>query len=258
MGDVAAQFMQAVPSGVRLLLCVAIAVGVTLVVWRAVRGRTEEILEVPEGATPSEDMMNVALGGIIAAFVFLSAFMVAQGFGNISAARTAVSDEQIAATQLLAAAQRLGSDGAPIAQAVRDYGTSVITTEWDALRSADTDAASAAHSAASSGVARVIMGLEVGDVQQMALADISTRLITSGGDRISALPSSATPGLLLVLGVLGIVSLGLGVILAPQNPKASVIILVALATSMAFLYFLTVETTNAYSTGVIVSPPSLG
>lgn len=252
-------FIQAVPSGVRLLIALAITLTITLVAARLMRGRRERILAVPEGKTPAEEMLNVALGVVLTAFVFLAAILIANFWGSLSVARSSVSNEQTAISQIAATLALIGEKDGDMSKALKDYAAAAREIEGPALRNGDGATATASHNAVSQPVVAALASIK-GKGTTVDEATITTGvkdLLTNGSLRMTALPTAHSTQIFIILGLIGMLGLALAVILVPESRPATLIVLVTLSFALTFLYFIVVEMANPYVSGDIVPLPGI-
>lgn len=253
-------FMQAVPPGVRLLLALAITLGITFLASRLMRGRRERVLEVPEGKTPAEDMLNVALAAVLTAFVFLAAILLANFWSSMGLAKTAVSDEQAAYAQITATLAMIGESDSEMARALTAYGDAAHNVQGPALRDADGDAASASHAAAARDVIASLASVKGkgSTVDEATLTTGVKDMLTNGELRQAALPTYHVGPILMILAIIGIFGLALAVILVPDSKPAALIVLVTLVFAVVLMYYLVVEMSNPYLNGDVVPLPGFG
>lgn len=243
--------MQSTTPLVRLLLALAVVGFFTWVAARIMQPRREAFLAVPDGAAPSQDMLNVALGVLLTAYVFIAAFLLASFWSSLSDAKSAATTEQAGIAQMTATLDAVPDVPADLRQAIDDYIRSAKEVESPALRDGDGDTAATAHAEVSRALVEATGRWAAQD--QTATAGIVLQsmreAITSGNDRIDSLPNDAMYRVVQLLGAVGIACLALAVILAPASRGPSFIVLSTFVFGMTLLYFLLIEYVNPFLTG---------
>ncbi len=280
-------FLDTVPGWLRLLLAMAITIGVTLTFVAVFHERIVVMDEVPDNeeteaaggddsdhsdhsdededkrtqAPPSFYLGGRAISLVSVAFVFIFAFCVNNFWTNNQNARTAVENEMADMTRISALAGNLaGPAGAQILDAVDAYRRSVTDTEWPLMRSAQVTAAAQAHEKASLTVAAAILKAQSEGAKDAPewtpLTSAVDDMVSQGKDRTNYLPAPAAPGMIGLIFILGITNLALTAAYQPARRRQHLFLLGVMAGITALMFFLVVEASNPYvgSGGI---PPSI-
>ena len=260
------QFMNNVPSTVRLLLALVVTVGITLIAVKLMHSRSLSISERNDEAfgktpPPSWDLASRVLALTGTGFVFLFAFTFGNFWSNGQDASTASLMEQSAYQKALTTADSIPTDqgGKTIADAVKAYGASVRETEWPAMQAADRQTAQKAHIDAATAIGRAAMSASQAgaskslewDTLTSALADMTDQ----GTTRIAQVPGPAAPGAVALIALLGIANLALTAALLPTRFTLNLTLMGLMAAITGLLLFLIVETSNVYAGGNVVPFP---
>lgn len=249
--NVTNDLIQSTPPFARLLLALAVVGFFTWLAARIMRPRRAHFLAVPDGQPPAQDMLNVALGVLLTAYVFIAAFLLASFWGGLGDAKSAATSEQSGIAQMLATLERVPDAPPEIRQSIADYVESAKGVQTAALRNGDGDAATKAHD----DVSRLLVdtvGAWAADTKSagaVIVLDSMRQAVSSGSDRISALPNEAMYRVIQILGVVGIACLALAVILAPAARGPSIVVLSTFVFGLTLLYFLLIEYVNPFLTG---------
>lgn len=204
-------FMIDVPGWARLLLAIALTVGITLLVtWRLhdqvihlddvnleakekYEAEQEELAAaakeagVPRAADPPRLKKYVGppetfyLGQLVrglamTAFVFLLAFTLGNFWGNTSQARSSTLDETASWTKAMTVARTLPADqgGPAVVAALQEYRSSVEDVEWPLMQHGDADGAFEVQSQAGARVAEAMLAAdESGAGKSLAWSELS-------------------------------------------------------------------------------------
>lgn len=243
--------MQTTPPFVRLFIAMVLVGFFTWLAARIMRPRRAAFLAVPEGQPPAQDMLNVALGVLLTAYVFIAAFLLASFWSSQGEAIAASNAEQSQISEAVAALRAGGELPDDVRQAIDAYVQSAIDVQGPALRDGDGEAAARVHTESSAALVEVV-GAWAAETKTPAAAVVMSAIrdaITSGNDRINALPSDATYRVVQLLGFVGIACLALAVILAPAARGPSIIVLGTFVFGITLLYVLLIEYVNPFLTG---------
>ena len=207
------------------------------------------------------DLQSRVLTFISLAFVFLLAFSLNTFWGNIQAANSAVFDEGAAAGRVTMAASLLAApeEATALQQAVIDYSTTVVDTEWPVMREGDVvsasaiqmqaskDLATAAREAASTGVASDPLWPEV----TSAINDLGTY----AADRLAEVPDATAPWRMLIVIILGFAFVTMTAAYLPTRVRMYRIAMAIIGALSALLIFIMVQASNPYAQ--FISPDAL-
>ena len=280
-----AQFIETVPGWLRLLIAIALTVGITLACVRLLHNRilemndedeedeVEDEVAAAEAAeseadgpasdetkdkptpTPKAPASHYLAGRVISlvgvAFVFLFAFCVNNFWTNNHDARTAVESEMADLTRISALAQGIGGpSGQQLSQALDAYRKSVILNEWPLMQDGDVHAAAREHEKSSLAVARAVeqAGAE-GATKSMSWSSITKAvddMLDQGKTRTTSLPPPAAPGVVTLIFILGITNLGLTAAYQPARIGQNMFLMGLMAAITALMFFIVVEASNPY------------
>lgn len=245
------ELMQSTPPFLRLVLALVVVGLFTWVAARIMGPRREAFLAVPEDSAPAQDMLNVALGVLLTAYVFIAAFLLASFWSSLSDAKSAATSEQAAITQMIATVEEVPDAPPELSRAIDDYITSAKEVQGPALRDGDGDAAAAAHAQASRELIDTVgrWAAKSKDAASGIVLQSMREAISSGNDLINALPNQAMNRVVQLLGAVGIACLALAVILAPASRGPSIVVLSTFVFGLTLLYFLLIEYVNPFLNG---------
>lgn len=262
-----AEFQDAVPPILRLLLAIAITVGLSILFVHLFHRQLLELNASPkkqndDDPDPPPGVKDIS-GRLIAlttfAFVFLLGFGFSQFWGTAKDARDAAFNEAIDYQRTYSAAQQLPPDqGMPIIAALEDYRDSVVTIEWPLMQDADSNALAAQRFDAGAQLSEAVLAAKTADASPSeilpSLSGAVDDLLGDAIDRTNALPSPTAVALIVLVFVLGIANLIAIVLFQPARKKANVVLVAMMATITAFLLFAIVEISNPYTgAGAITS-----
>ncbi len=286
-------FLDTVPGWLRLLISIAITVGVTLAFVAGFHGRIlemddeaadashvadadaadeaveaeadrDEAESADQGKNQTKAPPTFYLGGraislVSVAFIFLFAFCVNSFWTNNQNARTAVENELADMTRITALAENMGGPaGAQLLDSLASYRRSIIEVEWPLMREAQVTAASQAHEKASLAVAAAILQAQREGAQDAPewtpLTSAVDDMVSQGKARTNYLPAPAAPGTIGLIFVLGITNLALTAAYQPARFRQHLFLLGVMAGITALMFFLVVEASNPYVGGGGISP----
>lgn len=255
-----AEFMNAVPPIVRLVLAIGITAGVAVAFVHVFHEKILAINTPPKKADDSDpdpppgikDISGRLIALATFAFVFLLGFGFGQFWGTAKDARDAVINEAIDYQRVVAAAERLpGDQDIAIMAAIEAYRTSVADIEWPLMVNADTDALAEARFDAAAKLTEAVYSVKNADDSANSvwsrLGDAVDDLLSDGIDRTNALPSpmaASVVGLVFVLGLFNLVAIAL---FQPAHRKANLVVVAMMAALTGFLFFVLVEISNPYT-----------
>lgn len=275
--------MVEVPSAVRLLLAIAITVGVTLLAVKLLRKqimgistrdelanldrieagdvthKSEEREHLP--APPSWDLSQRVIGMTTSAFVFLLAFTLSSYWSTARDARTATISEATYWAQAMATAQRLPADegGPAVVESLVQYRDSVVGEQWRDMQGASTEVVQQQQIAINSAVAKSLLAADKEGASNAPvwpqLTDAVDNMYEQATARLNALPNKSAPGVLTIIFLLGMTNLALVVVFQPSRFGTNMFLAGTLAAITAFLLFVVVETSNPFTGGASVSRP---
>jgi hypothetical protein len=256
------------PVGVRLLLSIAVTVGITLAFVRLFHSRAVAMSAEPPPPSPgmpapgktvslAERVVAVALFG----FVFLTAFTIGQFWTKAQDADEAVRGEAMAFSRTMVLVKGLPEGAArdTVVVAFEEYLDDVIGVQWPLLEVGDADAADAEHAKAGERlfIALMVSGI---DTANPGLADeifaSAETMVSQGASRISALPSAGATGVTILIAFLGIVTLGLTAAFFTARLAMHLLLMGVAAGVVGILLFMVVETSNPFD-GAANIPPVL-
>lgn len=275
-----------VPSSIRLLLAVVVMVGITLLAAKVFRRQIMELAtkddvirdlrdaelrdarddgkpadSVPPAPPRTSDLFARVVGMTTSAFVFLTAFTLGQYWGASNQARAAVVGEAGYWAQAAAAARQIPADkgGNEVVAAIDKYRESVLSTQWEGMQRADSEAVQAEQLKLAQNVGMAMLkaeksGADTTDAWSTLTGNVSD-MLTQSRERLNSLPNPSAPGVLVMIFLLGIVNLALITAFQPSRRGTNIFLLSVLAGVTAFLCFIVVETSNPYVGGARVHPP---
>ncbi|MEI6362859.1 MAG: hypothetical protein WCP95_12070 [Actinomycetes bacterium] len=283
-------FITQVPPGVRLLLALAITIGVSLACVKFFHNRMihfddknreaadkaraeaearEEAEEPPispryEGPPETFYLAQRVLGLTATGFVFLLAFTLANFWGNANAARTATVDEASMFARAVALSASIPADqgGDQLRAGLKQYGRDVQVVQWPFLMRADSDAANNAQVLASSAVGKATLEAGRAGASKLPewglLTDSLKDMTADATTRVTQLPGPFVPAIIWVIAMLGLVNLSLSAAFQPSRIGPNLFLIGIMAGITGLLIFLVVETSNPFVGGGAVTIPSLG
>lgn len=284
-------FLDTVPGWLRLVLAMAITIGVTLTFVAVFHKRIlamdadpdEEGIESgadqdtededdtdpdaradsekrqPAKAPPSFYLGGRAISLVSVAFVFIFAFCVNNFWTNNQNARAAVANELADITRISALAENMGGPAAgQLLDSVAAYRRSITESEWPLMQEANVNAASQAHERASLAVAAALLKAQTegaGDSPEWTpLTAAVDDMVSQGKDRTNYLPAPAAPGMISLIFILGITNLALTAAYQPARLRQHLFLLGVMAGITALMFFLVVEASNPYVGSGGISP----
>jgi hypothetical protein len=279
-----ATFLDAVPGWLRLLLAIAITVGVSLTFVAVFHerilamgdeshGKDDEAEEESGGGEEDDEDHNQGpikppptfyLGGraislVSVAFIFIFAFCVNNFWTNNQDARSAVQTEASDMTRISALAESMGPPaGTPVLDSIAAYRRSILEIEWPLMSQADVTAASQAHEKASLAVATALLKAENlgarNSPEWSPLTKALDDMVSQGKERTNYLPTPAAPGMIGLIFVLGLTNLALTAAYQPARLRQNLFLIGVMAAITALMFFLVVEASNPYVGGGGISP----
>lgn len=282
--------MTDVPSWLRLLLAVAITVGITLVcVWRfhdRLLHFDDKNIEAAEAAAADDEadddgvskpppadrfvkppetfyLVQRVAGLTATAFVFVLAFTLGNFWSNTNDARTATLDETTAYGRAFAVAESLPADqgGPAMVTALAQYRTDVEQVEWPLMRQADAEGAYAVQFQAVSALGAAVLAADNAGASAQPSWDTLTGAVddisTNGAQRIAQVPNRFAPGMLWAIAVLGLANLVLAAMFQPARLGPNLVLMGLMAAITALLLFVVVEASNPFVGAGAVEPPSV-
>lgn len=232
---------------------------------RAAEKEAEESGEEPPAEPPLPpalyNLSGRLLGLAATAFVFLLAFTFGNFWQNTKAATQSSEAEAAYWTQAVLFAQPIpaAQGGDQIREALNDYRDSVAQTQWPLMQRGEADDAYLAQLNDGVELTRTLLAANQAGASSAPTWD---NLTTAVGDmteqgryRIDALPGRAAPGAITVVFLLGVSVLALTAIFQPARLGANLAVMAIMATIVATLLFVVVETSNPYVGSAAVAWP---
>lgn len=297
-----ADFLIDVPGPLRLLLCIALYVGFSLLAVRVFHDRAIALAQevddrvlakqaeereanekaiaefrlkaearaagLPEPELPIEEpkpwappppktpeSWNITGRGmqfLNVAFVFLLVFTVGQFWGNQRSADDANVQEASSYSKAVLLTRELpeGPQKDALLAGLEAYRVNVLDLQWPQLEQADTVAAYRLQAEAGEGLIRAQAAAMTASTENSSLvSEIGSTMsdMTSYGvDRISSLPGTNAPRVLLLVFLLSIVNLGLIIAFQPARRRLMYAVIALIASVTALLMFVVVEVSNPY------------
>lgn len=268
------------PTGVALVLAVAVTTGLSLLAVRLAHPRMVRRAQVdhlaaqrqrdwdpetgdPFPPPPAGDLAGKVTGLTQAAFVFLLAFTLGNFWGNAQDARTAVQTEAQDYARVLSLSVDLPAGAAAqVEAALRDYQSSVTGPEWDAMHAGDSDAAWTAHTSAAQRLSAA-MGRAEGSASSSpswsAVASTAADMAVQGSTRVAQVPGPMAPNVVALIVLLGLLNLALVTAVLPTRLGENYALVATLAAVTGLLVFVVVATANPYAgSGAIHLPALIG
>lgn len=263
-GLVFAEYMVSVPTWLRLFIAVVVVVGVTvLFTWllhdrilaryRASRPPLGEDGQPDPNAPPSSsDLAGHLVRVLSLAFVFILGFTLSNFWGASKAAEGASQDEAAKFNRAVVIARTIPADqgGAGLLTALDAYEQNAVNVQWALLEHGDAIGAYEAQGKAGSELFTAIEAAYAAGASKSPAWGTFTGsvddMLTAARERVDALPSSMSNGVLWILVVLGLGNLMAIAIFAPTTLRTSLVVLGGLAALFALLLFVVVETSNPY------------
>ena len=263
-----ADFQNAVPPIVRLLLAIGITVGLAVLLVHVFHDRILKVNAAPAKKAddadpdPAPGVKDIS-GRLIAlttfAFVFLLGFGFSQFWGTAKDARDAVLNEAIDYQRVVGEAQRLpAGQGTAVLEALEAYRAGVVAIEWPLMEDADSEALAAARYEAGASLLEVLYSArtsdDAGNPVWTRLSSSVDDLLSDGVDRTTALPSPMAVSVIMLVFVLGIANLVAIARVQPARKRANLAIVAMMAAITGLLLFAIVEISNPYTgAGAITS-----
>lgn len=251
--------MLVVPSQVRVLICFALTIGISLLVVRltysrlaGVYARGQEASDTKPGIARPNDVIGRFTPFTIIAFVFLTGIAVSQFWTNARLATDAISSEATSYTQSRDYATTIPADrgGSQLLAALSAYQSSVVEEQWPLLQHAQArEAYEAQSSAAETLKGAIAAAADSGAREESAWGDFSDStvdMLLAGTARINSVPQENATRLILLVFTLGIVNL-VALTLVSASYRGLSMLLVGIAAGLvALLMFIAVEMSNPY------------
>jgi hypothetical protein len=269
---------------VRLLLALGISVGVSLVfVWvfhdRMLRMDDKNVEaaekdEAQEDVNPDAprpvkipntvDLAQRVLGLTATGFVFLLAFTFGDFWGKHGAASSAIIDEGTMYARAVSIAEMIPADqgGTQMTAALEKYRQDISELQWPLLQQADSAGAYAVQVQATGAIDRAAIAASRAGASKLPewnlLTDSLTNMTSDATQRISQLPRSNVPVILMMIGLLGLANLVLTAAFQAVRRGPNLLLIGVMAGITALLMFLVVEASNPFIGGGAVSIPIIG
>lgn len=272
----------------RLLIAVVITVGITLLAVKIFREpimdmdakdevaadehetlleearRTDPPGEMPPPLPPKTTYLAQRVIGLTtSAFVFLLAFTLSSYWSAAKDARTATLSEATYWAQSVATASELpkSPETDRLQQALLDYRDSVIHEQWPDMQAARTEGVQKQEIDARAAVGKAVLAADQAGAGKSPLWSQLVSSVDSMFDqansRLDTLPNPSAPGVLMIIGLLGIVNLALIVVFQASRMGTNMFLAGTLAAVTALLLFIVVETSNAYVGGTAIKRPTI-
>ena len=268
-----AEFLANIPAVPRLLLAVALTVGITLAFARVFYSRSlllsqqrpdaEEVV-ASDGATLKVPMTTDLVSRLLTfsnfAFVFLLGFTYSQFWSNVN---TAANDNNTFTTSFVQASTITGDlPSGPardiLVSAFADYQIAVTENQWPHLVMADQDAASwVQYDAATSLLDAVKEASAVGATSAPSWGYIESAIndmLDDAVDVIQAVPGHEATSIILLIFLMGIANLALIAIFQVTRPGMYYLVLGILAGLTGAMFFMIVELSNPFAGATAVRP----
>lgn len=256
-------FMIAVPPHVRMLICLGLTIGISLVVVRlmyprllAVSAKGQEAFETKPGVARPNDVIGRFTPFTIIAFVFLTGIAVSQFWTNARLAADAISAEVTSFSQSQGYAAMIPADrgGAELMAALDTYRSSVISEQWPLLQHAQARPAYEAQSSAAQALqAAIAVALDSGARDESIWDDFNAStvdMMLAGTNRIDSVPQDNATRLIFLVMALGIVNL-VALCLVSTSYRGLSMLLVGIGAGLVgLLMFIAVEMSNPYLVGL--------
>lgn len=205
---------------------------------------------------PPWDLFSRVLTLVSLAFVFILALTLNTFWSNNQDAESAALDEQNQAFRIVSMAQSL-SDPAltdSITQAVKAYANTVVEEQWPLLEVAETQSASKLQGKAFQDLAQVVIDAgAAGGSEDLIWGEIRSAVTTLGDnaqDRLSKLPDSNAPTVIVLVVILGLALIGLTAAWLPTRPGIYRSALSIMAVIVALMVFIMVQASNPFTNHV--------
>ena len=270
-----ATFMHTVPAPVRLMLAIAITVGITVLMVKVTHERLvafsardhedkearEALIEAGDKDVPplppeTYNLANRVLGLTGTGFVFLLAFTLGNFWGASSDARTATQAE-VADWARATSLARTIDGGEALRGALEAYRASVVGEQWTLLEEADAVAASKVQRRVSEQVSDAVFALEPAAKESPQWAQLTAAvddMLDQARDRIDAVPNPSAPGVISLIFVLAITNLAMAAVFQPARLGPNLFLMGLMAAITAVMLFVLVEAANPYVGAVAVTP----
>lgn len=276
-------FIGGVPPLVRLLLAIAITVGVTLAMAKIFRTPilalnaqdeinkderrklADETGEIQPPLPP--ETYNLAariLGLLTTAFVFLLAFTLGNFWGDTKDAASAVQAEagDFVRASLLIEKLPASPEREALQQALTSYRDNLRDVQWPLMQKGDSNAAYQAQIETGLELSNAVLKAEKTEVAKapewpVLLAAVQD-MPQQARDRVDAIPNRAAPSVVGLIFVLGITNLAMTAIFQPSRYGTNMFLLGVMAAITGLLLFVIVEASNPYLGAISVTLPALG
>lgn len=186
------------------------------------------------------------------AFVFLLVFTIGQFWSNTRTADHANVQEAASYSKAMLLAEELpnGPQKDALILGLEEYRANVVDEQWPALQQADTVATYRLQADAGRDLILAQREAAAGNAQNAnLLSEISSTIddmTQDGVDRITALPGSDAPRVLILVFILSVVNLVLVIAYQPARRRLMYAVIALMATITALLMFVAVEVSNPY------------
>lgn len=264
-----------VPAIVRLMLAIAVTVGITVILVKALHPRLVALsaqddiakqarkereeageTDVPPLPPESYNLANRVLGLTGTGFVFLLAFTLGNFWGTYSDARSATQAEVADWTRAVAAAQAMPG-GEPVATALQEYRASVVGQQWGLMQRGDAVEAFTLQAADGQRLSQALLQTEEelrDDPGWSQLTAAIDDMLVQSRDRIDAVPNPSAPGVVTLIFVLAITNLAMVAVFQPARIGPNLFLMSVMAAITAVMLFVLVEASNPFVGAVAVTP----
>lgn len=259
--------MLAVPSGARLLISLALSIGISLILLRLLYPRLltmskqgQDAFDANPGLARPNDVIGRFAPFTIVAFVFLTGITISQFWANARLTTEAVSTELANYSRAVSYASSVPDDqgGSQITAGLDAYRRSVVDDQWPLLQHAQAQDAYEAQSSAAGALRETMAAASAsGANQDVVWDDLSTAvddMLFAGTDRIDSVPQSNAMALILLVIALGIVNLAALSLVSVSYPSLSMLLMGIAGALVGLLMFVAVEMSNPF----LISMPWLG
>lgn len=267
MGDLYVQYMTVVPAAVRVLLGIAVTVGITLWICNhmyeralilnrqhAKHGPSDAPGEAGEdttGLVDAPELANRVLAITATAFVFLLAFALANFWSTSKDAHSAAQGSFSSGVQVRTIAQAFEPRHAQaVDDAVAEYMRTVMTDVWPMLEQGHTPIAYRIQNLAGEEFSQQLAAVGRSGADQSpswsTLTSSAQDMLTDGTQLVSDIPGRMVPSVLLVIAALAVFNLALTAAFHPTAKGSYLALMGCFAAVTALMVCVVVEVSSPF------------